>query len=1082
MKKYGQIISKLRKQNGLTQEQLGKKLNVSYQAVSKWENNLSEPDLATIEKITEIFGISIADFFDMANVSENNSTIKGASNIKESKNFIKTKPWYLVAGLGILIVILSLCAFLIPVKYSKNTIFNKYNDSVFCLSLSNEYGSSLRTGFFINNSGLAATICNVNSYMDATIKLGDNKVCKIEKIVGFDKENNLTILQTNIKNTRPVVFGNCNNIEMGDRVYSITYSTEKNSKETTLSEGMVYKVESDSKGTKNFQTTASVKNATNGGLIFNVYGEVIGIISGNLTVSGIGIDMVNVCIPAKELNNVEHNLNLPFEENYYRHNNPKVSFMSDGEVFHSTYTEYGGTIDNMSPTKTGYQFVGWYANENFTKPFDFSKKIIRNTKAYAKWQANKYTIRFSSEFGSGTMPDLLCEYGKTYTLPKNNFIYEHHYFVEWKNGSKQYEDCEKVKNLTSEQNGVVFLTARWDLVQYQLHLLSTNNNVVSICPTTIDYTINQGTISLPNISANYYTFLGWSLDEDSSPIKNYKVDASQGGNKTFYAHWEPVEYTITYWLDGGTFEETAPTKYTYESGTTFPKITKGAYIFGGWKIRGTEIIITEIEKFSFGKNLILDAIWSDDYHTISAFTKDGKQVYSSRHRTSYFPISVDIDFVDDYYYFDYNYYLDQDCQVLFKEYIRNEDLRFESAGNYNIYLNAIPATQGIIYSSDNKIAGYEGTSSVVYVASFHNGRATSSTLYESFKDNQTITDIYLPDSIYFINQESFYNCTNLKYVRFPKELIDIGFEAFYNTALTSVMLPESLTCVYNAFQNCTKLESISLPKNMKSLYSNAFANCVNLKTIVLPENLERLDYRFFYNCTSLQEINIPDSVEFFDRDCIYNTGIYNNPVNWIENGLYYKNILFDVDKNVSNFTIQDGTKYVASELFYESKIETISIPESVQIKSCLFHWCFKLKHFEIPKNMTEIPYYLIKSCYNLETVIVHSSVVNIGSGFVSASSDKLKILFECNEEKMLSYKLSTSDSYYERYEAIPKFFYSNEFIEDKNTWCYVEEQIAIWKDSNTITINEIDYTFCAEQPQAAGNYWYYNQDNEIALW
>ena len=141
MKKYGHIISKLRKKQGLTQEQLGKELNVSYQAVSKWENNLSEPDLETIEKLTEVFGISISDFFELANNPENidnnvitkeNNNIKKNDNINEDKNikkresFIQTKPWYLVAGLGILIVILSLCAFLIPVKFSGKQLFDKY--------------------------------------------------------------------------------------------------------------------------------------------------------------------------------------------------------------------------------------------------------------------------------------------------------------------------------------------------------------------------------------------------------------------------------------------------------------------------------------------------------------------------------------------------------------------------------------------------------------------------------------------------------------------------------------------------------------------------------------------------------------------------------------------------------------------------------------------------------------------------------------------------------------------------------------------------------------------------------------------
>lgn len=40
MKQYGLVIAKLRKLKGLTQQELSKKLNVSYQAISKWETTL----------------------------------------------------------------------------------------------------------------------------------------------------------------------------------------------------------------------------------------------------------------------------------------------------------------------------------------------------------------------------------------------------------------------------------------------------------------------------------------------------------------------------------------------------------------------------------------------------------------------------------------------------------------------------------------------------------------------------------------------------------------------------------------------------------------------------------------------------------------------------------------------------------------------------------------------------------------------------------------------------------------------------------------------------------------------------------
>lgn len=47
---YGQKIAELRKKADMTQAELGESLNVTSQAVSKWENGLSEPDLGTINK------------------------------------------------------------------------------------------------------------------------------------------------------------------------------------------------------------------------------------------------------------------------------------------------------------------------------------------------------------------------------------------------------------------------------------------------------------------------------------------------------------------------------------------------------------------------------------------------------------------------------------------------------------------------------------------------------------------------------------------------------------------------------------------------------------------------------------------------------------------------------------------------------------------------------------------------------------------------------------------------------------------------------------------------------------------------
>ena len=57
----GNNIAVLRKKKGITQEELANELGVSAQAVSKWENNSSCPDVSLLTKIADYFGVSVDD-------------------------------------------------------------------------------------------------------------------------------------------------------------------------------------------------------------------------------------------------------------------------------------------------------------------------------------------------------------------------------------------------------------------------------------------------------------------------------------------------------------------------------------------------------------------------------------------------------------------------------------------------------------------------------------------------------------------------------------------------------------------------------------------------------------------------------------------------------------------------------------------------------------------------------------------------------------------------------------------------------------------------------------------------------------
>lgn len=64
-KTLGMMIASLRKENGMTQLELAEKMGVTDKAVSKWERDLSCPDVTTIPKLAECFDISVDELMQV---------------------------------------------------------------------------------------------------------------------------------------------------------------------------------------------------------------------------------------------------------------------------------------------------------------------------------------------------------------------------------------------------------------------------------------------------------------------------------------------------------------------------------------------------------------------------------------------------------------------------------------------------------------------------------------------------------------------------------------------------------------------------------------------------------------------------------------------------------------------------------------------------------------------------------------------------------------------------------------------------------------------------------------------------------
>lgn len=71
---FGKFIKEIRKKHNLTQKQLADKYNVTYQAVSKWENGKNMPDTLLIKQMSKDFNISLEDMFDGKTTKKKNKT------------------------------------------------------------------------------------------------------------------------------------------------------------------------------------------------------------------------------------------------------------------------------------------------------------------------------------------------------------------------------------------------------------------------------------------------------------------------------------------------------------------------------------------------------------------------------------------------------------------------------------------------------------------------------------------------------------------------------------------------------------------------------------------------------------------------------------------------------------------------------------------------------------------------------------------------------------------------------------------------------------------------------------------------
>lgn len=274
------------------------------------------------------------------------------------------------------------------------------------------------------------------------------------------------------------------------------------------------------------------------------------------------------------------------------------------------YTIESNDINLNRPTKTGYDFRGWSFDAEISLDVTIPKGSTGDREYKAEWNLITYSISYDLQGGSVTTANPTSYDVTTETFKLTNPTRTGYTFAGW-TGTGITGTSTDVTILTGTTGNRDY-TATWTAIEYTISY-TLNNGSVSGNPTS--YTIETETFTLNKPSRNGYQFDGWTGTDLSGKTQTVTITQGTIGNRSYTANFSPIEYTITYELNGGTNNADNPTSYTIESATiTLKAPTRNAYNFSGWTLNGEAI--SEIAHGSTG-NKTLTATWGETKPIIS---------------------------------------------------------------------------------------------------------------------------------------------------------------------------------------------------------------------------------------------------------------------------------------------------------------------------------------------------------------------------------------------------------------------------------------------------------------------------------
>lgn len=306
-------------------------------------------------------------------------------------------------------------------------------------------------------------------------------------------------------------------------------------------------------------------------------------------------------------------------------------------VYDITLVLNGGSCDEFPPSYTvetddlilpvaqrrGYIFCGWYDNANFNgTPIERIKAGSHgDIILYAMWDLEQYVISF--ELAGGQMHG---NYISSYNIESPDIylpvpVRVGYDFMGWYDNASCTGDRIDVLARGSWGNKKYY--ASWQPHIYEIRYVLSGGEISGSYTTA--YNIESDSIQLPTPTRTGYAFSGWYENSSYTGTPISHITTGSYGNKTYYAKWSVISYTISFSLSGGTVEGVVPATYTIESATiTLPSASRTGYNFCGW-YDNPSFAGFPVHEIAYGSHgdITLYARWSTVRYTISLYSNGG---------------------------------------------------------------------------------------------------------------------------------------------------------------------------------------------------------------------------------------------------------------------------------------------------------------------------------------------------------------------------------------------------------------------------------------------------------------------------